>query len=112
MVAQLLTSCLRLCAGALLGLLRSRWIIENFLKYNAANYGIDTLADYTADLADDTRLTANPAYAEAKKAEQAASCRAGRRAGRPRRDARRPRHPRAGEERLPDPRRPEEDHRL
>ena len=73
MVAQLLTSCLRLCAGALLGLLRSRWIIENFLKYNAANYGIDTLADYTADLADDTRLTANPAYAQAKKAEQAAS---------------------------------------
>jgi len=72
MVAQLLTSCLRLCAGALLGLLRSRWIIENFLKYNAANYGIDTLADYTADLADDTRLTANPAYAQAKKAEQAA----------------------------------------
>ena len=73
MVAQLLTSCLRPCAGALLGLLRSRWIIENFLKYNAANYGIDTLADYTADLADDTRLTANPAYAQAKKAEQAAS---------------------------------------
>ena len=73
MVAQLLTSCLRLCAGALPGLLRSRWIIENFLKYNAANYGIDTLADYTADLADDTRLTANPAYAQAKKAEQAAS---------------------------------------
>ena len=72
MVAQLLTSCLRLCAGALPGLLRSRWIIENFLKYNAANYGIDTLADYTADLADDTRLTANPAYAQAKKAEQAA----------------------------------------
>ena len=72
MVAQLLTSCLRLCAGTLLGLLRSRWIIENFLKYNAANYGIDTLADYTADLADDTRLTANPAYAQAKKAEQAA----------------------------------------
>ena len=71
MVAQLLTSCLRLCAGALPGLLRSRWIIENFLKYNAANYGIDTLADYTADLADDTRLTANPAYAQAKKAEQA-----------------------------------------
>ena len=72
MVAQLLTSCLRLCAGTLLGLLRSRWIIENFLKYNAANYGIDTLADYTADLADDTRLTANPAYAQGKKAEQAA----------------------------------------
>lgn len=72
-VAQLLTSCLHLCAGALLGLLRSRWIIENFLKYNAANYGIDTLADYTAELADDTRLTASPAYAEAKKTEQAAA---------------------------------------
>jgi hypothetical protein len=72
-VAQLLTSDLELCAGALPGLLRSRWIIENFLKYNAANYGIDTLADYTADLADDTRLTANPAYEQAKKAEQAAA---------------------------------------
>ena len=73
LVAQLLTSCLHLCAGALPGLLRSRWIIENFLKYNAANYGIDTLADYTADLTDDTRPTASPAYADAKKAEQAAA---------------------------------------
>ena len=73
LVAQLLTSCLHLCAGALLSLLRSRWIIENFLKYNAANYGIDTLADYTADLTDDTRPTASPAYADAKKAEQAAA---------------------------------------
>ncbi len=72
-VAQLLTSDLRLCAGALLSLLRVRWIIENFLKYNAANYGIDTLADYTADLTDDTRLTANPAYQQAKKTEQAAT---------------------------------------
>jgi len=49
-----------------------RWIIENFLKYNAANYGIDTLADYAADLTGDTRLTANPAYQQAKKTEQAA----------------------------------------
>jgi hypothetical protein len=71
--AQLLTSDLRLCAGALLSLLRARWIIENFLKYNAANYGIDTLADYTADLTDDTRPAANPAYQDAKKAEQAAA---------------------------------------
>ena len=70
--AQLLTSDLRLCAGALLSLLRARWIIENFLKYNAANYGIDTLADYTADLTDDTRPVANPACQQAKKAEQAA----------------------------------------
>ena len=73
LVAQLLTSCLDLCAGALLGLLRSRWIIENFLKYNAANYGIDTLADYTASLTDDTRPTGNPARAQARKAKQAAA---------------------------------------
>ena len=71
--AQLLTSDLHQCAGALLSLLRARWIIENFLKYNAANYGIDTLADYTADLTDDTRPAANPAYQQAKKAEQAAA---------------------------------------
>jgi len=71
-VAQLLTSDLHRCAGALLSLLRARWIIENFLKYNAANYGIDTLADYAADLTGDTRLTANPAYQQAKKTEQAA----------------------------------------
>jgi hypothetical protein len=44
----------------------------NFLKYNAANYGIDTLADYTADLIDDARPVANPACQQAKKAEQAA----------------------------------------
>ena len=72
MVAPLLTSCSRPSAGALLGLLRSQSIIKNFLKYNAANFGIDTLADYTADLADDTQLTANTAYAQPKKAEQAA----------------------------------------
>ena len=104
MVAQLLTSCLRPCAGALLGLLRSRWIIENFLKYDAANYGIDTLADYTADLADDTRLTANPPTPRRKRQSRPPV---------PRWRARRPpsprcsptRRPRPGEERLPDPRR-------
>lgn len=72
-VAQLLTSDLEACAGLLLCLLRARWIIENVLKYNAANYGIDTLADYLADYIPDDRKTANPAHQDAKSAEKAAA---------------------------------------
>src|ERR1017187_9776693 len=71
--AQLLTSDLHLCAGGLLSLLRARRIIENLLKSNAATYGIVTLADCTADLTDDTRLTAIPACQQARKTEQAAA---------------------------------------
>lgn len=71
-VAQLLSSDLASCPGLLLALLRARWRIENFLKYTAANYGIDTLADYTADYADDTHPVPNPAHATAKKTETAA----------------------------------------
>jgi hypothetical protein len=110
-VAQLLTSDLQLCAGALLSLLRARWITGNFLKYNAANYGTGTLADYTADLTDDTprRQSRLPAGEESRAGRRG---RPDRRAGPPRRDARRPRHPRKSQEHHPDPRRPEEDHRL
>ena len=71
-VAQLLTTDLVTCPGLLLALLRARWRIENFLKYTGLNYGIDTLADYTADYADDTHPVPNPAHAAAKKIETAA----------------------------------------
>jgi DNA-binding CsgD family transcriptional regulator len=71
-VAQLLSTDLAACPGLLLALLRARWIIENFLKYNAANYGIDTLADYLADHVEDTRAVDNPAYQTAKKTETTA----------------------------------------
>ena len=38
-------------------------------KYDMINYGLDTLADYTADEIVNTKLKANPAYTTAKKAE-------------------------------------------
>ena len=71
-VAQLLSSDLASCPGLLLALLRARWRIENFLKYTGLNYGIDTLADYTADYSHDTHPVPNPAHAAAKKTETAA----------------------------------------
>jgi len=70
--AQLLTTDLRSCPGLLLALLRARWRIENFLKYTGLNYGIDTLADYTADYSHDTHPVPNPAHQGAKRAENAA----------------------------------------
>jgi hypothetical protein len=41
-------------------------------KYDMANYGLDTLADYAADEVTNTKLKANPAYIAARKAETAA----------------------------------------
>lgn len=70
--AQLLTTDLTSCPGLLLALLRARWRIENFLKYTGTNYGIDTLADYTADYTHDTHPTPNPAHQAAKNTETAA----------------------------------------
>ena len=42
-------------------------------KYDMINYGLDTLADYTADEIVNTKLKANPAYTTAKKAETKAN---------------------------------------
>ena len=41
-------------------------------KYDMINYGLDTLADYTADEIDEHQARANPAYTTARKAETTA----------------------------------------
>ena len=49
-VLQILTSDLTAPAAALLAWLRCRWRIENTFKYLSAHHGIDSLADYHADI--------------------------------------------------------------
>jgi hypothetical protein len=73
MVAQVISGRLDACPAELAGWLRGRWAEENMFKYDMANYGLDTLADYAADEVTSTKLKANPAYATAKKAEAAAN---------------------------------------
>ncbi len=73
MAAQVITGRLDACPADLAGWLRSRWAEENMFKYDMANYGLDTLAGYTADQVANTKLKANPAYAAARKAETAAN---------------------------------------
>ena len=60
-VLQVLTSDFDACPAGLLGWLKSRWREENYLKYAAANYGIDKICDYFADIEANTKLTDNPA---------------------------------------------------
>ena len=63
-VLQILTSDLGACPAALLGWLKSRWREENYLKYAAANYGIDAICDYAADIETNTKIVDNPARKE------------------------------------------------
>jgi transposase len=58
---QLLTSLTTAPAGELVMLLRSRWRIENTLKYLAEHYGIDQLCDYRAEVVPDRHPVDNPA---------------------------------------------------
>jgi hypothetical protein len=67
-VLQILTSGSGACPAALLGWLKSRWREENYLKYAAANYGIDKICDYAADIETNTKLIENPARKDANAA--------------------------------------------
>ena len=58
---QILTSDFNACPADLLSWLKSRWREENFLKYASGNYGIGKICDYLADIAENTKLTRNPA---------------------------------------------------
>jgi hypothetical protein len=69
MVAQAISGRLGACPAELAGWLRGRRAEENMFKYDMINYGLDTLADYTADEIVNTKLKANPACTTAKKAE-------------------------------------------
>jgi hypothetical protein len=64
-VLQVLTSDFEACPAALLGWLKSRWREENYLKYAAANYGIDAICDYAADIETNTKIVDNPARKKA-----------------------------------------------
>ncbi len=64
-VLQVLTSDSGACPAALLGWLKSRWREENYLKYAAANYGIDAICDYAADIETNTKIADNPARKKA-----------------------------------------------
>ncbi len=67
-VLQILTSDSGACPAALLGWLKSRWREENYLKYAAANYGIDKICDYLADIETNTKVADNPARKDANAA--------------------------------------------
>ena len=71
-VLQVLTSETTATGASLLCWLRARWRIENMFKYAAEHNGIDTLADYTMDIAADIRKVANPARLAARKTVAAA----------------------------------------
>ena len=58
---QILTSDLEACPAEILAWLKSRWREENFLKYASANYGIDKICDYLADITTNTKIVDNPA---------------------------------------------------
>jgi hypothetical protein len=58
---QILTSDFGSCPADILAWLKSRWREENFLKYAAANYGIDKICDYAAEITVNTKMAANPA---------------------------------------------------
>src|SRR6266849_5182487 len=60
-VLQILTSDFGACPADILSWLKSRWREENFLKYAAANYGIDKICDYAAEITVNTKMAANPA---------------------------------------------------
>jgi hypothetical protein len=65
MVAQAISGRLTACTAELIGWLRGRWAEENMFKYDMVNYGLDVLADYTADEVINTKPKANPVCAKA-----------------------------------------------
>jgi hypothetical protein len=65
---QILTSDVDACPAEILSWLKSRWREENFLKYASGNYGIDKICDYLAEIAENTKLTRNPARDKANAA--------------------------------------------
>ncbi|MFI5068016.1 MAG: putative transposase, partial [Streptosporangiales bacterium] len=65
---QILTSDFEACPADILSWLKSRWREENFLKYASGNYGIDKICDYLAEIAENTKLTPNPARGKANAA--------------------------------------------
>jgi hypothetical protein len=67
-ILQVLTSDFDACPAGLLGWLKSRWREENFLKYASANYGIDAICDYAADIEVNTKIAGNPARKKANTA--------------------------------------------
>src|SRR5260370_39848214 len=69
MGAQGIAGRLPACPAELLGWLRGRWAEENMFKYDMTSYGLDTLADYTADEVANTKLKANPAHTAARHPE-------------------------------------------
>ena len=58
---QILTSDFDACPAEILSWLKSRWREENFLKYASANYGIDKICDYIAEISTNTKIADNPA---------------------------------------------------
>ena len=65
---QILTSDFDSCPAEILAWLKSRWREENFLKYAAANYGIDKICDYIASIETNTKIIDNPARKKANAA--------------------------------------------
>ena len=60
-VLQILTSDFDACPAQILAWLKSRWREENYLKYASANYGIDAICDYAAEIQANTKVIDNPA---------------------------------------------------
>src|SRR5262249_39548781 len=58
---QVLTSDTGACPAEILSWLKSRWREEDFLKYASANYGIDKICDYIADIETNTKIRGNTA---------------------------------------------------
>jgi hypothetical protein len=69
---QILTSDSGACPADLLSWLKSRWREENFLKYASANYSIDSICDYLADITENTKKISNPARKRANAAARSA----------------------------------------
>jgi hypothetical protein len=65
---QILASDFGACPADLLSWLKSRWREENFLKYASANYGIDSICDYLAEITASTKPARNPARDKANAA--------------------------------------------
>jgi hypothetical protein len=75
---QILTSDTDACPASILTWLKSRWREENFLKYASANYGIDKICDYAADIETNTKIIDNPARKTATTAVRTAETALGR----------------------------------
>ena len=105
---RLLTSDADACPAGMLSFLKSRWREENFLKYAPENYGIDKICDYAAAIEVNTKVVDNPGRKAATARVRAAEKVLAAERESVRGDARRPGHPRGGQERGADPGRAEE----